>query len=224
MSEASGDPMTDMDDVHPLFFLSYARARSKNQRPRRGDPDTYVITFFDDLSESVASLVSRRPGVDPGFMDRAIRPGRPWSDELLRAIGTCDVFVALLSGPYTSSRSCGMEWFAFSQRKGTSEAEPGRPPAIIPVIWAPFPEERTPATIRRFQRFSPAGLPNVDIQAEYEQHGVFGLMWMMRTASYRGVVWQLAQEIAQRHHDNHALEQRTLGENELRDAFRENEP
>lgn len=214
--------MTDVDDVHPLFFLSYARNRPSSQRPRRGEPDSYVITFFDDLSENVASLVSRRPGADPGFMDRFIRPGRPWSGELLQAIGTCDVFVALLCGPYTSSRSCGMEWYAFCQRSEASGAEPARPPAIIPVIWAPFPEERTPEVIRKVQRFSPGGLPDVDIQAEYEQYGVSGLMWLMRTASYRGVVWRLAQEIAQRHHDNHAAEQRTLREAELRDAFQEN--
>jgi hypothetical protein len=60
--------MTARDDVHPLFFLSYAR-------PGSSEPDRKVKTFFNDLSENVSELVSRRPGADPGFMDRSIRPG-----------------------------------------------------------------------------------------------------------------------------------------------------
>jgi hypothetical protein len=208
--------MTNAGEVHPLFFLSYARTTLAGPNPQLQEPDRKVITFFNDLSWHVAELVSRRPGADPGFMDRSIRPGQRWTEELLRAIGTCDVFVPLLCVPYTSSYWCGMEWYAFSQRNGTNSA-------IIPVVWAPFPEERAPTVINKVQRFSPGDLPDVDAQAEYEQNGVSGLIWLMRTVPYRWVVWRLAQEIARRHHDSNTVEQRTLREDQLRDAFQENE-
>jgi hypothetical protein len=208
--------VTYSDDIHPLFFLSYSRTTLAGPDPQLQMPDRMVITFFNDLSRHVAELVSRRPGADPGFMDRSIRPGQRCTEELLRAIGTCDVFVPLLCVPYTSSYWCGMEWYAFSQRMGTSRA-------ITPVIWAPFPEERAPAVITKVQRSSPGDLPDVDAQAEYEQNGVSGLIRLMRTVPYRWAVCRLAQEIARRHRDSNALEQRTLRETELRDAFQENE-
>jgi TIR domain-containing protein len=211
MSEID-DVTSEIDDVHPLFFLSYARSHIGGPSSLLREPDKDVITFFNDLSDNVARLVSRRAGADPGFMDRSIRPGQRWTEELLHAVGTCDVFVPLLCVPYTSSRWCGMEWYAFSQRNGAGGA-------IIPVIWAPFSEQRIPAIVNQVQRFSPGDLPDVEAQAEYEQHGVSGLIWLMRMVPYRWVVWRLAREIAQRHHGIHTVDQRTLGEDELRNAF-----
>jgi hypothetical protein len=210
------------DDIHPLFFLSYARSANSGEDFGPSWPDHDVVTFFQDLSKQVAGLVSRRPGADPGFMDRYIRAGEHWSNELLWAVGNCEVFIALLSGPYTSSRWCGMEWCAFSKRKVIGDGHPTPRLPIIPVVWAPFPEERTPKVIRNVQRFSPV-FPDSESRADYEQNGVYGLLWMMHTASYRAVVWRLAQEIANLHHGKHSVEPRTLSEDELYDAFQENQ-
>jgi hypothetical protein len=209
--------MTDSDQVHPLFFLSYARLG-------QGESDRAVTEFFNDLSRDVKVLVSRRPGADPGFMDRSIRSGQRWTDELLWAIGNCDVFVPLLCLPYTSSRWCGMEWYAFSHRKGSSEAAHSQPAAIIPIIWAPFSEAQMSPAIGKVQRFSPGDMLGDNVQAEYEQHGVSGLMWLMRTVPYRWVVWRLALEIARYHIDyDQSVIRRKLSEPDLHDAFRENE-
>ena len=72
----------------------------------------------------VGGLTVRRPGADPGFMDLSMNPGSEWRGELLEAVGTCKVFVALLSPSYTASEWCGKEWDAFSRRKVTG-GDPG---------------------------------------------------------------------------------------------------
>ena len=203
----------------PLFFLSYARSGRGTANVPAHELNRQVLTFFSDLSENLSGLVARRAGDDPGFMDRAISATSRWSPELLQALGTCQAFVPLLSGPYTTSGWCAKEWHAFSRRKVTGPASSNLT-GIFPVIRAPYPEARTPAAIRTVQRFSPDGLPNVDILAEYEEYGVSGLMWMRRDIAYRGVVWRLAQSIAEFGH-SHYVEPHILRRAELRNIFRE---
>src|SRR3954466_15961762 len=95
------------NDSRPLFFLSYARSRL---RPDDGsDPDRFAAKFFADLSDNVAHLTG---AALPGFMDRHTAAGTPWSDRLSEALGTCRVFVALLSPSYFTSEWCGREWAA----------------------------------------------------------------------------------------------------------------
>ena len=217
--------MTEMTEVNrppPLFFLSYAHSSSGDSNAAPRERNRQVLKFFNDLSENVAWLVSRSPGSDPGFMDRSIGYGSRWTPELLQVIGTCQVFIALLSDPYIKSSWCGKEWYAFSQRKVIAQREVEHQSAIIPVIWAPFPDELTPAAIHDVQRFSPSGLAHVDIVAKYEQNGILGLM-QMRNASYRGIVWRLAQCVAGFHY-SHRVEPRTLGPDELHDIFQEYRP
>jgi hypothetical protein len=214
--------VTEITEVHPpapLFFLSYAHSgiRDPHAPPRAANRD--VIKFFYDLSENVAWLVSRPTGSDPGYLDQSIGYGSLWTEELLQVLGTCQVFVALLSGPYTTSGWCGKEWHAFARRKVTSHHGTDRQNAIIPVTWAPFPADRTPPAILAVQRFSPSGLPDADIVAEYEKEGMLGLM---RTdhISYCAVVWRLARYIADFHH-GHDVEPRAISASELHDIFQE---
>ena len=200
----------------PMFFLSYAHASPLPSR----EADRHVIRFFDDLSENVSWLVSRAAGEEPGFMDRSMRPGSRWTQELLDSLGNCQVFVALVAAPYLTCRWCGMEWYGFAQRPvvrlraGASV----RQTAILPVIWAPYANDQTPAVIAEVQRFSPDGLPAIDVTARYKQYGVLGLMQLRRGPSYRGVVWELAKAIADLHH-SHWVEPRELRHQELRDVF-----
>jgi hypothetical protein len=214
------------DQVHPrapLFFLSYAHAAWQRSQGSQPEPNQRIADFFDDLSENVAELVARPAGADPGFMDRSIPGGSRWTPELLEAVGTCQVFVALLSDPYVSSRWCSMEWYAFSQRKVTSRTGDGaaNQTGTIPVIWTPVPDARLPAVVRAVQRFSPRGLPDVNIPAPYEANGVFGLKNLGLDTHYQGVVWRLAQRIAE-FHFGYMVEPRIMREHELRDIFREN--
>ena len=146
----------------PLFFLSYAQAAGR-RRPdshRRADfpvrePNRDVIAFFDDLNRDVAELVDRPTGADPGFIDRDIPAGSLWEPTLLQAIGTCQVFVALMSARYFTSPWCGREWHAFSQRTVTPRAgaEPGHETAIVPVVWAPLQAVRTPPAVEQGPAF-----------------------------------------------------------------------
>jgi hypothetical protein len=154
-------------------------------------------------------------------MDRSIHDGEHWSAELLRGIGSCQVFVALLSPPYFDSRWCGMEWHAFSQRRVVSRAggETSNQTAMIPVVWAPLHEERIPPAVNTVQRFSPRGLPNSDITAQYEKEGTVGLL-QMNDVGYQTVVWRLARRIADLHYTHH-VEPRQFELSELRDIFQE---
>jgi hypothetical protein len=195
---AAGNPAPSMPvEASPLFYLSHAHS---------GDPQ--ITRFFDDLSENVARLVARRAGVDPGFMDRSASPGGHWTNEALYSLGACQVFVALLSGPYYASERCGMEWHAFSQRKVARSEKIGPLSGIVPVTWTPVPDEHTPVVIQKIQRFSPGSLLDLDVEEEYEQVGVSGLMWLMRDVSYRTVVWSLAKYIAHVYH-TYLVEPRT---------------
>jgi len=182
------------------------------------------MRFFNDLSDNVAELVSRSVGADPGYMDRSMGGGNYWTTELLQAVGTCKVFVALLSVPYFQSEWCSMEWFAFTQRRVIRYSGAGseHQTAIVPVVWAaPLPHDHVPAAVDRVQRFLPSSLPDVDIAGQYEAEGIVGLL-QMKMDLYYVVVWKLAQRIAEIYH-NFRVEPRVLRAQQLRDIFREQE-
>ncbi len=223
-----GGALGVLDEVQrrtPVFFLSYAHpGKSRRQGPPR-EANKLVLSFFDDLSDNVALLVARPAGADPGFMDGSVPAGGRWTSELLTAVGTCQVFVALLSVPYFSSPWCGREWHAFAQRTVVrhSATDSEYRTGFFPVIWAPVSPDQVPVPIQNIQRFSPAGLPDIDIREQYETNGVFGLTKIRGHEAYDAVVWRLAQCIADflRYH---RVEPRTLAKDELHDIFREQGP
>ncbi|MFC0533309.1 TIR-like protein FxsC [Phytohabitans kaempferiae] len=182
----------------PIFFLSYVQTRRPSDAPR----DDLVMRFFDELSRYLGELVGRRPGWEPGFMDRWPSDGEQWSQELLRAVGTCQVFVPLISGPYLSSRWCGREWHAFSRRSvlsrdgGDAVAQTG----ILPVLWSPTREDRLPRVVREIQSFWPTGLPD-EVTSLYMEEGLYGLYALGREDDFKAVVWRLAQRIVSFHRE-----------------------
>jgi hypothetical protein len=197
----------------PLFFLSYAHA---------GRPSKLVTDFFDDLSEDVAALVGLQAGTEPGFMDRSIPGGTQWLAELLDIVGTCQVFIALLSHPYVTSPWCSKEWDAFSRRKVVSITDDPvtHRTGMIPVVWSPMPERRCPRVVSDVQRFLPRGLAGEDISDQYQAEGVYGFKRLNQESQYRFVVWRLAQSIAEFHFACQ-VEPHVLRPAELRDIFRE---
>ena len=214
----------EIESAAPLFFLSYRHGhRISHGLPH--DMNRHFAKFFTDLSENVAELVSLPIGIDPGFMDRSIDSGKRWTNELLEALGTCQIFVSLLSGPYFTSPWCGMEWCAFTQRNVHSRAT-GRlsgETAIVPVVWAaPLPDDRMPEVVKDVQRFSPSRLPDTDINAQYEADGIYGLSQIRSDLAYQAVVWRLAQRIAELRY-THWVEPQVLARSELRDIFRKRE-
>jgi hypothetical protein len=207
--------LPDDDPSMPLFFLSYAHGPQL-------DPNGYVVRFFDDLSINVAELVIRMTGADPGFMDQSMLGGGRWTEELLRALGDCRIFVALLSAAYMSSKWCGMEWYAFSQRNviPLRQNAPSHQTCIIPIVWAPSPHERTPDCVKALQQFLPASLPGSSIAQLYQKDGVLGLLKMRQDEYYQTIVWRLAQRVAEICY-GHKVQPHIFKVEELHDIFQE---
>ncbi|MEU4161503.1 TIR-like protein FxsC [Actinoplanes sp. NPDC026670] len=190
-------PVADDPDA-PVFLLSYARpARSRTVGPPR-EPSRDVIRLFDDLSELVGELTGAPA---PGFMDRILDGGDRWESSLLRAAGTSQVLVSLLSGPYLRSPWCALEWDVFARRPVVSRTgEPHAQTAIVPVLWTPF-SEPPPPTVAAVQMFTPTGLPDESGTARYLADGLFGLTQTGQTATYDAIVWKLALHIVRLHQD-----------------------
>lgn len=181
------DTIFAVDPRLPLFFVSYAHTPSSHDS---------VLEFFEDLSNHVRELVGRGPGADPGFLDRrSLTGGRPWTPELLRAVGACQVFIPLISTSLFESTWCGYEWDAFSRRQVVNRATrlPDLETAILPVIWASVDPEREPKAVKRIQRFTPTGLPTSVVKM-YEEEGIYGLR-ILDMDAYQAVVWRLAQRV-----------------------------
>jgi len=186
----------------PIFFLSYARARSpRTSLASPHDVNRHVVRFFDDLSMNVDQLVGSPTGVDPGYMDESLESGTKWDRELLAVLGTCHVFVPLISSRYVNnSKWCPMEWDAFSRR--TARTIPGRPSdlsqsgtAILPVTWSPV-QDQLPQTVQELQFFLPKRLKDRDIAERYRENGIFGLLATDDMDAYGKVAWSLARRIA----------------------------
>ena len=186
------------DSRAPLFFLSYARAKDIGPGllpPGPRNPE--VVTFFSDVLGLVRHVHVHLPGDRLGFMDLNVETGRPWEPALLHAVGSCRVFVALLSPPYLKgSEWCAMEWDLFSQRTVTQvingEVRVVQASAMLPLIWTPIPAD-APRMVTDIQWFVPSGLP-ADHVALYEAEGLLGLS-SVYPAIYKAVVWKIAQKI-----------------------------
>ncbi|MEV0428560.1 TIR-like protein FxsC [Micromonospora sp. NPDC050495] len=136
------------------FFLSFAESTERE--------DGRVRTFFRDLCDEVRAVGGIR-GSDPapvGFLSHAsLRSGVDWSEQILAALGTCRVFVALCSPAYFASDSCGREWRAFADRLAAYRRSTKRSaPTLLPVPWRPTPIPAQLGTIQYVDREWPAAV------------------------------------------------------------------
>lgn len=214
-----------------VFFLSHARrpALPESGPVPASDRDTFLITFFYDLCADVSELLGTPAGVDPasppGFFDRTMSGSQLWEQEILEAVCRARVFIALLSMSYLQSDYCGKEWCAFSRRKfsvtrpfdGLRHSTP-----IIPVIWSPIDSAVTrPAVTTAVQRFAPANLETLDVNALYQREGVYGLLKTGQDQAYRTVTWRLAQLVARLYFAVEVEHGRFSSLEELPNIFRE---
>ena len=125
-------------------------------------------------------------------MDRTMRGGIRWSDELLHALGTCQVLVALVSASYLSSDWCGMEWHAFSMRTVRRLGQVPLPGRVRRPgdLGARTSEAALPPQISAGMFFMPDSNPEAEVLSQYRKNGIFGLLRMQRQASYQIVVWR----------------------------------
>ncbi len=203
--------------LNPLAFFSYVHSGGVSPTGRPQAPDSHIAELYDLVCDHLTQLVPRTPGAEPAFIDRRISPGITWSEELLNALGSCHVFVALLSPPYLHSDWCGKEWFAFSAREVVG---PAASSAIIPVLWAPLEGVRIPPMVDKVQRFMPDALPDPTIAELYRNEGLYGLMATGQEDAYQMVIWRLARRIAATA-QTHRVAPQILKEADLRDIFRE---
>ncbi len=187
----------DLDATAPLFFLSYGRISPLRKGPiAQPDPNPRAKQLFADLSNHLNNLVYRETGADPGFMDVAMAGGEEWRSQLLRAVGTCQVFVALLSPAYVKSEYCALEWNAFVERPvRRREGAPDRhQTSVMPVVWLPSPSGAVPAAINKIQRFTPRRLPEDNLAQQYADEGLYGLLALGADGT-DGIILRLAQQV-----------------------------
>jgi hypothetical protein len=155
------------------------------------------MRLFTDLSKWVNHAIALPVGLDAGYLDVNAETGGKWRPELLRMVGTCTVFVALLSEPYLyRSRWCPMEWHLFAQREvrpkdGEADAD-GITSAMVPVLWAPI-KRKYPPVVDAAERFLPIDLPQ-EYRAVYESDGLLGAGESNQNA-YKAIVWKIARQI-----------------------------
>ncbi|MFM9448708.1 TIR-like protein FxsC [Streptomyces acidiscabies] len=177
--------------AQPYFFLSYAPVpRSASDA---GEPDLWVHRLFRDLSSHILNMTAVRAD-SAGFMDRSLTAGRIWNDELAYALGTCRVFVPLLSPRYVTSEWCGREWWAFAQRTATARHKQYAPALpIVPILWTPVEERTLPRVVSEVQHLSH------EQPERYRHFGMYGLMKLGTFRSdYNKVVLQIARHIIER--------------------------
>jgi hypothetical protein len=188
--------MTDADldaSGAPIFFLSYARSRKASDSA--GMLDEFVVRVFHDLIVDLAQLLPVLPGNDVGFMDTRLDGGELWERQLLQAVGTCQVFIPLLSTQYVaSSQWCAMEWDLFSRRRAVSRTgSESAAESIVPILWTPL-RESIPRPVSSVNLFVPGNIKGKDT---YRSNGLLGLIKIGDLDSYGTVIWALARHIAQ---------------------------
>jgi hypothetical protein len=177
------------DPSAPVFFLSYSRPPGSTS-----GPDSRVRRLFDDLTRHLSELLAFPAGQSIGFLDPTIESGVKWRRQLLHAVGTCQVFVPLLTPRYFGSEWAAMEWDAFTRRSVTSRTGTAPASVVVPVTWVPTGPTEVPAAVRRYQRFRPG--QSGESAEMYEVEGLYGLMVMSFEDVYHFVTWKLAQHIA----------------------------
>jgi hypothetical protein len=186
----------DLNSQNPAFFLSYAHTGQAANVTHE-----MVNRFFLDLSNHISTLIAYPAGQGLGFIDLEKSGSTSWNQDLLNALGTCQVFIPLLSIPYLRSPWSGKEWYAFS-RRGKTESKRTN---ILPIRWAPIPQNyQMPRAVQETQFFSPKNLSSAPNLAEdYAIDGLFGLMRSGRKDDYERTVWQIAKEIQLLYYSGH---------------------
>jgi hypothetical protein len=174
------DPQQD-----PIFFLSYAHG------PRLD----LVQKFYATLSEHIQQLFGLSADL-VGFMDTtSLQAGARWTPTLMTALGTCHVFVPLISLAYVRSEWCAREWHAF-HRRAVHTAKPGLDTTpVLPVLWSTLPRAETPQAISSLQLFLPDPQEPGDLRRQYRRNGMYGLGVTQHDHRFDTLVWLIAQEI-----------------------------
>jgi FxsC-like protein len=176
------------------FFLSYAR----------GDDDSYVERFFEDLSKEVRVLAGLSSGDEVGFFDQSsMKVGEEWPARLAAELGRCRSFVALYTPRFFLSEACGKEWAIFRDRVEAFEQDLTEPTsALIPLLWAPVTD--LPAAVQSIQ------YTNNEMGTAYNEGGLRQLLRLRRHRdAYRQAIFRIATRIVTANRSTKTLPPRT---------------
>jgi hypothetical protein len=65
----------------------------------------------------------------------------------------------------------------------------------VPVLWVPTEWSTLPPKIKAIQQFTPLGVAQPQIAAQYEEYGIYGLLRTRQEEAYQTVVWRLSMRI-----------------------------
>lgn len=182
-----------LDPTAPIFYLGYAHSNPGG--PGSARSNSILQRLHHDLTGHLQELVGLMPGQEAGFVDLGIQGGEQWQAEAAVAIGTCQVYVPLISPAYLASRWCRFEWDGFAARAVRSRS--GEPPMhtpIVPVVWTPLDLATVPPPIRDVQMFTPASAAPGVLES-YLREGLYGILQLHQEREYEVIVWRLAQQI-----------------------------
>ncbi|MBL7494401.1 toll/interleukin-1 receptor domain-containing protein [Frankia sp. AgB1.9] len=129
----------------PTFFTSHVARDADNALVKR---------FHHDLEREVRLRFTGTP--KPwGFLGEShLSVGQPFKPDLLMALCTAKVMVALLTDAYFTRPWCGREWAVFAERARLAEAAGLPRPPVLTVPWlrqrGPFPDS-LPRPVRQLQ-------------------------------------------------------------------------
>jgi hypothetical protein len=183
MAENSGDQ--ERGDPHPYFFLSYAHSGLPYTD---ADRDQEVAVFFNDLTAAIRVYSRRPPESVCGFFDQQIPDDSTWTDSLVAALGSAEVFVPLYSSAYVAGSWPGREWNCFRRRMELASLS-NPMSRFVPVLWAPLEAGQDPPGLRE-------ALALGAIEPGYAKNGLRGLMTISTYhRSYQNLVNILARQI-----------------------------
>ncbi|WP_030744879.1 toll/interleukin-1 receptor domain-containing protein [Streptomyces sp. NRRL F-5135] len=113
----------------PFFFTSYAVRRA----------DSPLVAKFHARLQQEVRIKRGRSAPSDGFLDTvSLKLGSGWRPQLVDALRTTRVLVALLSDDYFDSEWCGREWAVMTERirRATPPGGP-EPVAVLPLFWVP---------------------------------------------------------------------------------------
>jgi hypothetical protein len=185
-----------LDPVSTVFFVSHKTAPD-HEAGEPTEPNAVFVKFCRDLTRDLDQLVPRRAGADAGFIDRELRSGEDWDQEIMTAIGTCQVLVALVSQPFYDSDYCGKEWDAFTRRRTyrRKDRELMREPrCALRILWTPERQQVHPPALAKLQLFRPDPTSHSELGQLYLREGLYG-MYRAEKDAYEATVWRIALEV-----------------------------
>jgi FxsC-like protein len=180
-----------LNSIGPYFFLSYARTPRRDD-DQKEDPDRWIKKLFNALTADILHLTNASPEM-AGFIDKEMRLGERWPDQVAEALATCRVFVPIYSQRYFSSEYCGKEWAVFARRELDHAVGSGEHvAAILPALWTQVDLDDIPSVARPIQ------VKDLASGSRYMSDGFFGIMKVSTyKPSYDRAVLALAKRIVE---------------------------